>query len=525
MWCGLGIAAIFELLGNWLGKKMEKRMAGIIAGVVGLLPAIAVPAQMVSQTWDDHDRSGRYVCRDFGLNYLETIPHDGVIYTNGDNDTFPLWYNEDTEGNRTDVRVCNLSYLQTDWYIDQMKRPAFSGEGQSSPLPISWKRYQYTSGKHEMTDINPEVNIGGGLLTMKDLIREVTAQDPALAKRLWGDNPFELKTAIRKFLLHDYEGLSESDKELVEALPACLPSDTLYVTVDKEAVKRSGMNIPDDNTDSIRGKKMEIPDQMVISLAGQGRVSKSFIMMLEMIAQSNFSRPLYMSTTVGSSNYGNLWRHFILEGMAWRITPFSIPENEIVRGVVHSVADTEKMYDNMMNKYRYGNLKQPGLYIDETTMRMCYTHRRWFATLISNLVKEGKKDKALKALEKCETEIPAYNVPHDLSSSSLDIADAYIACGQPEKANAILEAMEKHSVEYIKWYLSLSNVYFANSSRDCHQEIYALATIQDIYNSLAASNVAKKADYAKKAQQIEDNLQRLYNAFLTKCEGAGIQLQ
>jgi predicted Zn-dependent protease len=183
------------------------------------------------------------------------------------------------------------------------------------------------------------------------------------------------------------------------------------------------------------------------------------------------------------------------------------------------------MYDNMMNKYRYGNLKQPGLYIDETTMRMCYTHRRWFATLISNLVKEGKKDKALKALEKCETEIPAYNVPHDLSSSSLDIADAYIACGQPEKANAILEAMEKHSVEYIKWYLSLSNVYFANSSRDCHQEIYALATIQDIYNSLAASNVAKKADYAKKAQQIEDNLQRLYNAFLTKCEGAGIQLQ
>ena len=148
MWCGLGIAAIYELLDKWLGKKLEKRMAGIIAGAVGLVPAVAVPAQMVSQTWDDHDRSDRYMCRDFGLNYLETIPHDGVIYTNGDNDTFPLWYNEDTEGKRTDVRVCNLSYLQTDWYIDQMKRPAFSGEGQSSPLPISWKRYQYTSGKH-----------------------------------------------------------------------------------------------------------------------------------------------------------------------------------------------------------------------------------------------------------------------------------------------------------------------------------------------------------------------------------------
>ena len=269
-----------------------------------------------------------------------------------------------------------------------------------------------------------------------------------------------------------------------------------------------------------------IPDQMVISLAGQGRVSKSFIMMLEMIAQSNFSRPLYMSTTVGSSNYGNLWRHFILEGMAWRITPFIYPENAISRGVVHSVADTEKMYDNMMNKYRYGNLKQPGLYIDETTMRMCYTHRRWFATLITNLVQEGKKDKALKALEKCETEIPAYNVPHDaFMSSSLDIAEAYIACGKPEKAQPILDAIEKHSTEYIKWYLSLSNVYFAGSARDCHQEIFALASIQDAYNSLADSNAAKKAEYEKKAKQIDDNLQRLYSAFLAKCDGAGIQLQ
>jgi phage shock protein PspC (stress-responsive transcriptional regulator) len=520
IWCGLGIAAIYELLGNWLGKKMEKRMAGIIAGAVGLVPAVAVPAQMVSQTWDDHDRSDRYMCRDFGLNYLETIPHDGVIFTNGDNDTFPLWYNEDTEGKRTDVRVCNLSYLQTDWYIDQMKRPAFSGEGQSSPLPISWKRYQYTAGKQEMTDVNPEVKIGGGLISMKDLVKEVTVQDPALAKRLWGDNPFELKTAIQKFLLKNYEGLSESDKELVEALPACLPSDTLCVTVNKEAVRRSGMKIP---TDSL-GNEV-IPDQMAISLAGQGRVSKSFIMMLEMIAQSNFSRPLYMSTTVGSSNYGNLWRHFVLEGMAWRITPFVFPENEMMHGVVHSVADTEKMYDNMMNKYHYGNLKQPGLYIDETTMRMCYTHRRWFSTLITSLIEEGKKDKALKALEKCEKEIPAYNVPHDLNSSSLDIASAYIACDKPEKAQPIFDALEKHSTEYIKWYLSLSNVYFANSVRDCHQEIYDLATIQDLYNKLACSNAAKKAEYEKKALQIEDNLQRLYSAFVSKCEGAGIQLQ
>ena len=177
-----------------------------------------------------------------------------------------------------------------------------------------------------------------------------------------------------------------------------------------------------------------------------------------------------------------------------------------------------------MNKFHYGNLKHPDLYIDETTMRMCYTHRRWFATLITNLVNEGKKDKALKALEKCEKEIPAYNVPHDLNSSSLDIANAYIACDKPEKALPIFDALEKHSIEYIKWYLSLSNVYFANSARDCHQEIYVMATIQDIYNNLAKAYPAKKAEYEQKSQQIEDNLQRLYSAFLSKCEGAGIQL-
>ena len=512
IWCGLGIAAIYEWLGKFFGKKMNPRMATIAAGIIGLVPAVAVPLQMVSQTWDDHDRSNRYVCRDFGLNYLETIPHDGVIYTNGDNDTFPLWYNEDTEGNRTDVRVCNLSYLQTDWYIDQMKRPAYAGEGQSSPLPISWKRYQYTTGKNEMIDVNPEVSDG---LNIKDVVRLVIEQDSALAKRLWGDNPFEIKTAIKKFVLQEYGDLSDADRELVKGIKPCLPSDTLYLDIDKEAVKRSGMLIPEDS----------IPDQMVISLKGQGRVTKSFIMMLEMIAQSNFSRPLYMSTTVGASNFGNLWRHFIQEGIAWRISPFVFEDNELIRGVVHSVVDTEKMYENMMNKYHYGNLKHPDLYIDETTMRMCYTHRRWFATLITNLVKEGKLDKALKALDKCETEIPSYNVPHSTESASLDLVNGYIACGQPEKAAVILADVEKKSKEYIKWYLSLENTYFQGAWRDCYGDIYALLNMQDIYQKLGDYNAAKKADYKKHYEQLDKELQSLYSAFVSKCDNAGIQLQ
>ncbi|MBQ9361868.1 MAG: DUF2723 domain-containing protein [Bacteroidaceae bacterium] len=502
IWCGLGIAAIYE----WLCKAMKvdgrKGSATLVASVVSLIPAIAVPLQMVSQTWDDHDRSDRYVCRDFGLNYLETIPHDGVIFTNGDNDTFPLWYNEDTEGNRTDVRVCNLSYLQTDWYIDQMKRPAFEGEGQSSPLPITWTRLQYTSGKNEMIDVNPSVSLSGGSLSMKELIASVSAQDSAMASKIWGDNPFELHTAIHKFLLK--EDIPVEYKDLMDNLPACLPSDTLYLTVDKEAVRRSGMMIPGDS----------IPDKMLISLAGQGRISKSFIMMLEMIAEANFSRPLYMSTTVGSSNYGNLYKHFLQEGIAWRITPFTFSKNV----PMNTVVDSEKMYDNMMNKYRYGNLKQPGLYIDETTMRMCYTHRRWFANLISTLVREGKLDKAKKALEKCAVEIPEYNVPHDAGSGSLEIVSAYNACGQADKAGHILESLASKSEEYLNWYLSLNDVRFAASYREAHQEVSILANVTDTYEKMGKEN----AKYSKKAEVLDEKLNELYTQFVAKAQAAGI---
>ena len=504
IWCGLGIAALYELLCKAMKTEATQRGAVTTAlAALCLVPAIGIPLQMVGQTWDDHDRSDRYVCRDFGLNYLETIPHDGVIFTNGDNDTFPLWYNEDTEGKRTDVRVCNLSYLQTDWYIDQMKRPAFSGEGASSPLPITWTRLQYTSGKNEMIEVNPTVAVSGGSLDMKNLIASVYEQDKATARKIWGDDPFELHTAIHKFLLK--EDIPAEYKTLTDNLPACLPSDTLHITVDKEAVRRSGMMIPGDS----------IPDQMVISLKGQGRVSKSFMMMLEMIAEANFSRPLYMSTTVGSSNYGNLFYHFIQEGIAWRITPFTFKQNM----PMNTVVDSEKMYDNMMNKYNYGNLKQPDLYIDETTMRMCYTHRRWFANLISTLVGEGKIDKAKKALAKCATEIPDYNIPHDAGSGSLEIINSYIACNQIAEAVKIMESLENKSKEYIAWYCSLPSMRFAAAFRDCQQEVSILANITGTFEKLGE----KDSKYAKKAQQLDNELNTLYELFVAKAAEAGIQ--
>jgi hypothetical protein len=298
-------------------------------------------------------------------------------------------------------------------------------------------------------------------------------------------------------------------------LPSCIPSDVLYVTVDKDAVRKSGMMIVGDS----------IPDRMEISLANRQDISKSELMMLEIIANNNFKRPIYMSTTVGTSNYGSLYRHFIQEGIAYRITPFTINEN---RAMVNHVIDTEKMYDNMMNKYSYGNLKQEGLYIDETTMRMCHTHRRWFSSLINALVQEGKHDLALKALEKCEAEIPAYTVPHNSGSGSVDMAQAFIVCGELAKADTILTSLTTAAEKYCKWYMELPGRRFAAviNSNDYRHELSVLSVIGEIYSGMA--DICKDEDqkklYNERAGECEMLLSTFYQQFYNKAQSMNLSL-
>ena len=497
IWCGLGITAIYDWISGWLGKRKGQQSTALIASLISVVPAIAVPAQMVSQTWDDHDRSGRYVCRDFGLNYLETIPHNGVIYTNGDNDTFPLWYNEDTEGNRTDVRVCNLSYLNTDWYIDQMKRPAYEGEGQSTPLPIDWTRLQYATGKNEVTDVNPTIMTEMGEMPYKEFVLRMYQEDPETAKMLFGEQPFELKNIIHNVILNP---------ELTDQFRN-FPSDTVYVTVDKEAVRKSGMMIPD-----------SIPDRMAIDLSATKSVYKNLMMVLEMISQSNFSRPLYMATTVGSSNYGNLFRNFIQEGLAYRISPFTFDEN----APSSTIVDADKMFDNMVNKYHYGNMSQEGLYVDETVMRMCLTHRRWFSLLINTLVEQGDVKRARIALEKVSKELPDYNIPHTLAGGSLDLAKSSLLCGMVAEGDKINDALVMNAQEYLRYYYSLSPSRFAGASQDAMNCLYTLEQIRKTYETLGEEGAditgkpyteAQIASFRKKAAEYDTLVQSLFQSY------------
>ena len=435
IWCGLGVLAIYDML-----KKKIKGNDVAVAGVVGVA-CLLVPIQMASQTWDDHDRSGRYTCRDFGQNYLMTLQDKGnpIIFTNGDNDTFPLWYNQETEGVRTDARVCNLSYLQTDWYIDQMKRPAYD----SPSVPITWPRIDFCSGTNDYIEVKPG---------MKQQLLEFYRDYPQEARAAFGDEPFELKNILKYWVRS-----KDSDTHII-------PTDTLYITIDKEAVRRSGMMMASDT----------IPDRMVISLAGKRAIYKNDLMMLEMLAQCNWERPLYVATTVGSDNYMNLGDNFVQEGLAYRITPF----NTKAPGAKNF--DTEKTYNNVMNRFKWGGLDKPGLYIDETVMRMCYTHRHLFATLAMQLIAEGQNAKAEKVLRKSEKVLPEYNVPYTFMSGASDLARAYALIGKKADAARILNKVWADAKSYADYYLQLTDSRFMMSQNEVLRQLYIMQNIADM---------------------------------------------
>lgn len=444
IWCGIGVAAIYDL-----AKKYLHISEPVLAAVVSLL-ALLVPIQMVSQTWDDHDRSGRYTCRDFGQNYLMTLQDKGnpIIFTNGDNDTFPLWYNQEVEGVRTDARVCNLSYLQTDWYIDQMKRPAYN----STAVPISWPRIDFCSGTNEYVPIQADA---------KKQILEFYKENPVQARKQFGDNPFELKN-IMKYWVRS----KNPDMHFI-------PTDTVYVTIDKEAVKKSGMMMASDT----------IPNKMVISLAKKDALYKGDLMMLEMISQCDWTRPIYVALTVGEDNYMNLGDNFVQEGLANRITPFTTTINGKPAPGAKNF-DTEKTYNNLMNRYKFGGLETRGLYIDETVMRMCYTHRRLFAQLAKQLIIEKKDAKALKVLDKCQKVLPSYNIPNDYMSGSLDLAECYAMLGKKAKARALFNDVWKNATQYMDWYLSLSSNHFSQSMSDCIRELTIMQQANEVANMI-----------------------------------------
>lgn len=439
IWIGMGVAALADLLGRALkARKKATEEFGVLPAAVASVLCVLVPLQMVSQTWDDHDRSGRYACRDFGLNYLDTMPEklaDGtpanpIIFSNGDNDTFPLWYNQETEGKRTDARVCNLEYLQTEWYTDQMVRPAYN----SPSLPIAWKRAEYVDdGKH-------------GYFAIVDRKAELDAFKKAHPN---GPDPYELT-----YIMDNYVRTKQ-----------IFPTDSVVVKVNKQNVINQGITVP---------AGMEIPDHISLSLKWAGRgMSRKQVMIYEMLARNNWKRPIYMSVTLGAENYAGLQDYFCLEGLAYRLTPFKLGQSRI---------DTDKMYTNLMKRFKYGNVAMPGIFLDETNLRMAQTHRRMFSILIERLLNEGKKDKALAALRMCEKVLPEATVPYEYAD--VDLATLWFHAGDKANAARVAKEVARQNWQYLNWANTLpqETAYaYANSCTKTFLYLYrCVALLQDM---------------------------------------------
>lgn len=447
IWIGLGVAALADGLQRVI--KSPKLAAGV-ASVLGIL----VPLQMVSQTWDDHDRSGRYACRDFGLNYLNTLPEEGnpIIFTNGDNDTFPLWYNQEVEGNRTDARVCNLSYLQTDWYTDQMRRQAYD----SPALPITWSRYFYVdNGKHTYYPIRPEG---------KAMLDEIKKNNP-------GVDPYEVSYIIDHYVKKDQGGY--------------FPTDSMVVSIDKEAVRRSGMFLPM-GPDSI-------PDKMIISLKRmadkRGGLYRQDVMIYEMLAHANWKRPMYMSVTLGADNYAGLENYLVLEGLAYRITPF----NYGGMGVI----DADLMYKNMMNRFAYGKVNQKDIYLDETVVRMCRTHRRMMSMLADNLVRKGDKKRALNILNKAKEMLPESTVPY--TDDDAQLATLWLEAGNKAEAAAVAKKVANYDMQYLNYISSLGPERVNTYSRTCY---FLVTSLVEVVRTLNESGDKEAGIYQKRIEEI-----------------------
>ena len=336
IWIGLGVGMVREML------RVKSDKYATAMAILSAIACLLVPIQMASQTWDDHDRSGRYACRDFGANYLESMQREGhpIILTNGDNDTFPLWYNQEVEGVRTDTRDCNLEYLQTDWYIDQMKRPA----NDSPALPISLRHEDYKEGKLEYMPIS---------------------------------------------------------------------TDSL----------------------TIAGEK----DTMVISLKGKQGLYKNELMVLEMLSHADWARPIYTSISMGGDILPFLRDHLVLEGLAYRISPTAKSQH----------VDVERLYDNVMHRFRYGGLSTKGIYVDEDVKRLAHTHQLVMSVLIDSLLQQGDLHRALSVCEKWQQEMPQENVPY--TEEALSMARCYYLAGQPMQGDGIVSNLLRRSEEWLSW--------------------------------------------------------------------------
>ncbi len=403
IWIGIGVLAIYEFL-----KKYSK---GVVAAVAAIVIALPVPTLLASQNWNDHDRSGRYIARDFAYNYLNTCDQNAIIFTNGDNDTFPLWYAQEVEGIRTDVRIVNLSLLGTDWYSEQMKWKS----NDSDPLPITMDFDKFVQGTRDVVYVLDRIQ-----------------------------RPVELKQ------LMDFVGSDNSDTrhrgqggEMIDYLP----SKHIKITVDKEKVIENGIVKPED--------AHLIVDEITWTIE-KDYIQKNEMMILEILANNNWERPIYFVSTGGDSDIG-LSNYLQLEGFAYKLVPIlTEPTDYLSVGRLN----VDKLYENYLDKFKWGGIDQPNVMVDHNVQRttLVLRLRNNFNRLAEELLEMNRIDSAVNVLDRIVEILPQQKFPYDFFV--IGLIESYYSANETEKANALLSDYANASLENLRYYFSLSPQFF-----------------------------------------------------------------
>ena len=431
IWIGLGAAALYYHISSIFRKKnfflVFSVSAALCAGLVFLV---------VSQTWDDHDRSGRYLCRDMGYNYLNSLQENGnpILFVNGDNETFPLWYAQEVEGVRTDVRVCNLMYLTGGWYVDQMCRPVHESPG----LPVSFEREYYRDGVNDVARVNPVIGYtdDGKPIRIKDQIEAYYKEHPG--EYPFGEDPWEWKNIVRYWLTSDDESMR------------CIPTDEIHFSIDADAVRRSGMFIPQD---------IVLPDVMTVSLKGKSYLTRSGIILADLISNCNWERPLYVAKSMRIGEYLDLDDYLVLEGMAQRIVPFNARKFD-------KTVDADRCYDNIMNKYLYASASDNSVYFDETNRRMAITLQRMICDAAEWMHAAGDTVRGSALASRCLDEISNKDIVLDTYSCADRLA---LLSGSHDN---IYNDVMSTRIDYALWYLSFQDSDFIEYSDDFLRTLY-----------------------------------------------------
>lgn len=401
IWIGLGALRLSELL--------REKIPGVLTpGLVSLACLLLVPAIMVRENWDDHDRSDRYTARDFAYNYLNSCAPNSILFTNGDNDTFPLWYIQEVEGVRTDVRVVNMSYLGADWYIEQVARKAYD----SDAVPFAMTKDQYRTGKRDyiylIERIDDYVDLGEAMAFLR-------SEDPR-TKSL-GNNRDRI----------DY-----------------IPARKFKIPIDSAHIIETGTIRPELAGKMVQEMRWEISST---------NIRKNEMMVLDLLDNNNWERPVYFAVTVSRDLYLNLQDYFQLQGLSYRVVPI---QHQSAQGQLGSI-DVDILFDNMVNKFRWGGISDSTVYLDENIRRMLINFRNNFGRLAHECIAEGDTVKAKAALDKCMEVMPAEVARYDYFM--IPVIEGYYKIGETAKANEFLSALSDITEEELRYFIALDPKY------------------------------------------------------------------